>query len=161
MAYNPSMLTKTVVVTAAQLKNLNTTPIVIIPAVAGSFIDLRSVLLVYHHVTTPFNVTENDCLGLINGTLPNVFVDAFVDADGSGNVVGLLDQSVTSAAWGSVTMLGNPNINGSLPPADLVNQPVSLFQYDVTGTFPAGTNWSTGDGTVTVIVRYAVIEVAL
>jgi len=157
MAYNPSMLTKTVVVTAAQLKNLNTTPIVIIQAVAGSFIDLRSVLLVYHHVTTPFNVTANDCLGLINGTLPNVFVDA----GGSGNVVGLLDQSVTSAAWGSVTMLGNPNSNGNLPPADLVNQPVSLFQYDVTGTFPAGTNWSTGDGTVTVIVRYAVIEVAL
>ena len=157
MAYNPAMLTKTVVVTAAQLKNLNTTPIVIIPAVAGAFIDLRSVLLVYHYVTTPFNVTSNDCVGLIEGTLPNVFVND----SSSGNTVGLLDQTVTSAAWGSVTLLGNPNTNGSLPPADLVGQPVSLFQYDVTGSFPAGTNWSTGDGTLTVIVRYAVIEVAL
>ena len=157
MAYNPNMLTKTVVVTAAQLKNLNTTPIVIIPAVAGAFIDIRSALLVYHHVTTPFNVTANDCLGLINGTLPNVFVNA----DGSGNVIGLLDQAVASAAWGSTTVLGPPNTNGNLPPTDAVNQPVSLFQYDVTKTFPTGTNWSTGDGTLTVIVRYAVIEVAL
>lgn len=157
MAYNPNMLTKTVVVTAAQLKNLNTTPIVIIPAVAGAFIDIRSALLVYHHVTTPFNVTANDCLGLINGTLPNVFVNA----DGSGNVIGLLDQAVASAAWGSTTVLGPPNTNGNLPPTDSVNQPVSLFQYDVTKTFPTGTNWSMGDGTLTVVVRYAVIEVAL
>lgn len=157
MAYNPDMLTKTVVVTAAQLKNLNTTPIVIIPAVAGAFIDLRSVLFVYHYVTTPFNVTSNDCLSLIEGTLPNVFVDS----SGSGNTVGLLDQTVTSAEWGSVTLLGNPNTPGSLPPADLVGQPISLFQYDVADSFPAGTNWSTGDGTLTVMIRYAVIEVAL
>ena len=157
MAYNPDMLTKTVVVTAAQLKNLNTTPIVIIPAVAGAFIDLRSVLFVYHYVTTPFNVTSNDCLSLIEGTLPNVFVDS----SGSGNTVGLLDQTVTSAEWGSVTLLGITTTSGSLPPADLVGQPISLFQYDVSDSFPAGTNWSTGDGTLTVMIRYAVIEVAL
>ena len=155
MAYLPETQTAVVPITAAQIKQLNTAPVIIIPARAGCVIKIHSSLFVYTYGTTPFGpIDSNDTIALVEGSplTGNGFTTGFVL-----NVTGFLDQTQNMGMWNALTM-ANP-ISGNLPSIDLVDTPVALFQYNQNSGWPSGTNWLVGDGTMVVMVRYAYIEV--
>ena len=152
MSYFPETETAIVVVTAAQIKQLNTTPIEIVPGKSGSVIDLKSVFFVYNFNTTAFGTIDpNDTLVLVNGIPPNCFNNATLP-----NVTGFLDQTESMGQW-DFSIWYAPG--ASVPPSDLLGKNVSLFQYNLNTGWPNGTNWTTGDGTLTIFVRYTYINV--
>jgi len=149
--------TATVTLTASQIKTLHTTPFLVVPGRGGCIIEIKSAMVVYHAGSTPFNPGSGDEICFITGTLPNAFVDY---PGGFGQAQGFCDQTtdqfVESPAWWNNE--GTLGTNSNLPLADVIGSGISLWQYAALSTgWPTGANWSAGNGTMTVYIRYSYI----
>ena len=145
--------TAVVSLTAAQIKTLHTTPVIVAPGKAGCIIDVKSMVIVYHHGSTPFNPSVNDDVCIITGTLPNAFVGY---PSGTIQAVGFCDQTtdqfVQSPPWWT-----SP-VTPAIPLSDVIGSGISIWQYAEFSTgWPNGANWSAGNGTFTVYVTYSYI----
>ena len=146
--------TAVVSLTAAQIKTLHTTPVIVAPGKAGCIIDVKSMVIVYHHGSTPFNPSANDAVCIITGTLPTAFVGYAGD---TVQAVGFCDQTtdqfVQSPPWWFVGSGA-----ASIPLSDVIGSGISIWQYAALGAgWPTGANWSAGNGTFTVYVTYSYI----
>ena len=145
--------TAVVSLTAAQIKTLHTTPVIVAPGKAGCIIDVKSMVIVYHYGGTPFNPSSNDAVCFITGTLPNAFVGYAGDTI---QAVGFCDQTtdqfVQSPPWWT-----SP-VTPAIPLSDVIGSGISIWQYAEFSTgWPNGANWSAGNGTFTVYVTYSYI----
>jgi len=146
--------TAVVSLTAAQIKTMHTVPVVVAPGKAGCIIDVKSMIIVYHHGSTPFNPGANDVLCFITGVLPNAFVGYAGDTvQAQGFCDQTTDQFVQSPAW----WIAGPE-SASLPLSDVIGSGISIWQYALLGAgWPTGANWTAGNGTFTVYVTYSYI----
>ena len=144
--------TAVVSLTAAQIKTLHTTPVVVAPGKVGCIIDVKSMVIVYHHGSTPFNPSANDAVCFITGTLPNAFAGyGTIQAEGFCDQA--TDQFVQSPAWWIVG-----SSDASIPLSDVIGSGIFIWQYAALSTgWPTGANWTTGNGTFTVYVTYSYI----
>lgn len=146
--------TAVVSLTAAQIKTLHTTPVVVAPGKAGCIIDVKSMVIVYHYGGTPFNPGMQDAVCFITGTLPNAFVGYSGDTiTAAGFCDQTTDQFVQSPPW---WVVGSED--ASIPLSDVIGSGISIWQYAaVSASWPTGANWSSGNGTFTVYVTYSYI----
>ena len=146
--------TAVVSLTAAQIKTLHTTPVVVAPGKAGCIIDVKSMVIVYHYGGTPFNPSMQDAVCFITGTLPNAFVGYSGDTiAAAGFCDQTTDQFVQSSPW---WVVGSED--ASIPLSDVIGSGISIWQYaGVSASWPTGANWSSGNGTFTVYVTYSYI----
>lgn len=153
MSNFPEIQSAKVSLTAAQIKQLNTTPVEIIPGLAGHVVDLKSVFFLYTFGSVAFGpIDPNDTLTLINGTPPSGSVTT---ADASA--AGFIDQTQNMGQW--MLAIWYPPTTNSYPPSGVIGAASSLFQYNVNTGWPNGENWTTGDGSLTIFVRYAYVKV--
>jgi hypothetical protein len=146
--------TAVVSLTAAQIKTLHTTPVVVAPGKTGCIIDVKSMVIVYHYGGTPFNPGSSDAVCFITGTLPNAFVGYAGDTiQAEGFCDQATDQIVQSPSWWVVGSNA-----ASIPLSDVIGSGISIWQYAALSTgWPTGANWTTGNGTFTVYVTYSYI----
>ena len=145
--------TAVVSLTAAQIKTLHTTPVVVAPGKTGCIIDVKSMVIVYHYGGTPFNPGDSDAVCFITGTLPNAFVGYAGDTIlAEGFCDQATDQIVQSPSWWVVGSNA-----ASIPLSDVIGSGISIWQYAALVGWPTGANWTTGNGTFTVYVTYSYI----
>ena len=133
------MLTATVDVTAAELKNLLAAPKQIVPAPgAGKAIALITGFINYLHVTTPYTVPSPGSL-MIGAPATAIYAYQLFQAGG------ILDDTQNYL----ITAEDQPQ--GSLS-ADVTNAPLVLG-------FTGATDLTVGDGTARVTVGYIVVDI--
>jgi hypothetical protein len=156
MSYLPTSFTKIVTITAAQVLTLNSSPVQIAPGIAGQVLVLESSYIRYNYNSTPFNPAAGDNVVLFTGA--HDYSDAAINQDGVGTpAVGFVDQSQNMSTW-MLSWLANNSGAGALAAA-LRGSGLYLTQYNPSPSqFPTGTNWTQGNGTLTVFVRYGLIE---
>lgn len=156
MSYQPQMQTVVVNLTAAQIKSLHATPVLIVPGVSGAFLDVRSVWIQYNPGSTPFGtININDVIALVSGT-DTAGGNLISTNDGTGlQATGMVDQSVKMGTWQLPQLIP---IN-SIPNTNTTSgQGLFLTQYTVF-SYPSGVDWTVGNGNMTVVVRFAYVEV--
>jgi hypothetical protein len=151
MSYFPEKTFITTVNTSA-CKTLNTVPVLLVPGVAGCIVDIKACLIRYNPGTTPFNPNWNSTVDLFElytggGTAATSFANYGIAC------AGFVDQTVSEMAF-----LGNwwaPTLG--IPLSDVEGQGIYLIQYDSNNSLPTGTNWTQGNGSLTVFTRAAYI----
>ena len=149
MSYFPETIIE-VTLTAAQLLTLNSAPVLVAPARVGCIVDIKSCFARYNPGTTPFNVNHastSDTFQLYTGTPEECFSTYQL---GCG---GFVDQTTSQMGW----IASNWWLSTPLPLSDVEGIGIYLAQYDANQNFPAGTNWTQGNGTMTLIMRVAYI----
>ena len=147
-----------IVLSAAQLLSLNTSPVLLVPGKTGCLIELMSAYFRYVHGATPFNPGVSDQLTLIYGPI--------LSSNPTVNLTpatGFVDQSVDMANWLSPSWGGNgqpsTGVSQGFPLSSYIGQGISILQFDAGDTFPTGTNWTQGTGSVVVFLKYAYVNV--
>ncbi len=150
-----SVLQNKTLLTAAQIKSLVASPVLLIPGQAGCVIDLQSVYFRYIYGSVPFNPAANDGFVLFNGIHANCLAAFYVTA------AGFVDQATDQSAWAQPSFCNN--FTAGTPPAIalsvLEGTGAFLTQYDTGGTFPAGTDWTLGNGSLLVFLRWAYVPI--
>lgn len=150
-----SVLQNKTLLTAAQIKSLVASPVLLIPGQAGCVIDLQSVYFRYIHGSTPFNPVTGDAFVLFNGTHANCLTSLSV------NATGFIDQTTDQSAWTQPSF--SSNITAGAPPAIVLSvlegAGAFLTQYATGGTFPTGTDWTQGNGSLLVFLRWAYVPI--
>lgn len=152
MSYFPDF-TSVTNLTATQIKNLHTSPILVAPGVAGCVVDIKSIVLEYIAGTQAFNPNASDIIALITGTIPNVF------ANYAGGIVGAssLFGSTTSKTINGFTWWAGFNV--ATQPQQLSNvigQGIQLMHFR-SGSIGTGANWTLGNGTAKLTIQYSYI----
>jgi hypothetical protein len=161
MAYLPTMYTATLILTAAQLKTLNSSPVQIVAGTPGQIICLESAYFQYNYNSVAFNVASTDFMGVYVGTASSSNV--VLSGDGTGfPALGFLDQSQNMGLW-TITYLdvafgGGTEEEGAAVQASILRGSGLYITQFTENSFPSGTNWSVGNGTMAVFVRYSFIE---
>ena len=151
------------ILTPSQLLSLNTVPIQLIPGQPNCVIELLSIYMRFLHSTVAYNPNADggDTFYLYQGTpSPNTCLyGGFISASG------FVDQSVDMAAWGIPSTFEVPlpsTENGfAVPFSDVVGSGGYLIQADENDVFPNGANWTTGNGSLAVFLRWAYIEASV
>lgn len=157
---NPTHQFLSVVIPTPQVLTLQSNPVLIVPGEPGYLMDIYNLVIKYVANTVPFNPTLTDALtaftgsGTLSGslvtypglpTLAKGFLDQlsshtlYLDAWFSSNGGGITsDTSVTAA-----------------PASAIVGSGLYLSQFNSSGTFPSGSNWTQGNGSLIVTVEYS------
>jgi hypothetical protein len=151
MSYFPELVVVTTI-NSTQCKALATAPVLIAPGVAGCIVDIKSLLVRYNPGSTPFNPnwngSSNDVFQPFSGNISSGNV--FINYTASG-CAGMVDQTTAQICYE-----GNWWVGGN-PLSDVEGYGIYLCQYDTNSGFPIGTNWTQGNGSLTVICRVAYI----
>jgi hypothetical protein len=142
------------VLSAAQILTLHSAPVLLVPGVSNCVIDLNSVYFRYMHGTVQYNPAGTDAVYVVNGVVPNVL--AYF---GGLEATGFVDQSVDISMWNS-GLCGQP-VSPSLSAiatSYIVGQGLYLYQGTL-GNIASGANWTQGNGTLAVFLKYAYVEV--
>lgn len=156
MSFFPSQQSKTIL-SSAQLLTLNSAPVVLVPGKAGCLIELQSLYFRYIHGTTQFNPTSNDVISVYFG--PAVSSNP-VAAPYLLTAQGFVDQTVDQSVWNTPAWGGNGNGNIPFTLSSYIGTGISINQWDGSDSFPTGTNWTQGNGSLAVFVKYAYVEVS-
>jgi hypothetical protein len=153
----------TMTITAAQLKALNTTPISVVTGIPGAVPVVESGFIIYNPGTSDYTVGPDDAFELCVGPVPpgvplinytGISATDFIDG-GSG-----FDPDLAIAFWNpsyqsqTAALSTVPNI----PDSGLVGSGIYLFQYNTAEAWPSGTNWTDGNGTMTLFVEYIFVK---
>ena len=152
--YN-AQLTKAVTLTPAQIKSLIASPTLLITGRAGQIIKLLSCFIRYQPGTVSFGTIQAG--DAITPMLGSSISTALIQNDGEGlTATGFIDQTTNAmGAWLLMPWI-NPD-ESPVSPAVLKGASVYLTQFNQ-NTYPSGTDWTTGNGTLTVFLRYSFIE---
>ena len=150
--YN-AQLTEVITLTPAQIKSLIASPTLLVAGKAGQIINLLACFMLFNPGGTAFGtLATGDAISpVIGGTGSN----ALLSNDGSGVLAtGFIDQAVPMGIW-----LDPFWVNTATPtPAALRGASMFLTQFNQSGGFPNGTDWTIGNGTLTVVVRYSFLR---
>ena len=153
---NQAMFENKQVISTAQILNLNSVPVLIIPGQAGCVIDMISIYFRYIAGTTPFNPGISDLIQLFSGS-PEA--NALLNFS-SVVTTGFIDQSTDQSAWGAATLTGiNLTTPQAVPLSSVEGQGVYLTQWNSSDSFPTGANWSTGNGSLVVFCSWSYLRV--
>jgi hypothetical protein len=72
---------------------------------------------------------------------------------------GFVDQSVDMSAWGIPGLFFGIVGGNSFPLSTYVGQGLSVLQYNINSPYPQGANWTQGNGTLAIFVKYTYVEV--
>lgn len=156
MSFFPSQQLKTIL-SAAQLLTLNSVPVVLVPGKSGCLIELQSLYFRYIHGTTQFNPGSNDVISVYFGPAVSSNPAAL---DTALTAPGFVDQTVDASMWGPPSWGGNGNGNTPFTLSSYIGTGISINQWDTGGSFPTGTDWTQGNGSLAVFVKYAYVEVS-
>lgn len=151
--YN-TQLTKVITLTPAQIKSLIASPTLLVAGEAGQIINLLACFMLFSPGGTAFGtLTTGDAISpVIGGTGSN----AILSNDGEGVLAtGFIDQAIPMGIW-LTPFWANTQ---SPTPAALRGASMFLTQFNKSSGFPNGTDWTTGNGTLTIFVRYAFLGV--
>ena len=156
MSFFPTQELKTVL-SSAQLLTLNSAPVLLIPGKTGCLIELQSMYFRYFHGTTQFNPGANDFISVYFGpAVPsNPVVPPYIMF-----AQGFVDQTVDQSAWNTPAWGGNGNGNIPFPLSSYIGTGISINQWNEGDTFPTGTDWTQGNGSLAVFIKYAYVEVS-
>ena len=130
-----AVLNATVTLTSAQLQQLHSSPVQVVAAPGvGQFINVLSFAVQYKAGSTPYTLAGGG-----NFAIAPKFVNG-----SAVPAVGLIDQSTNGVAT------SGEYLQATVPQSALENKPMAI-QNDT------GTEWSNGDGTVTITVYYTVV----
>ena len=148
-----AQFTKTVTLTPAQIKSLISSPTLLVAGEANQIISLLSCFMLFNPGGTPFGtLVAGDAISpVIGGTGAN----AILSNNGSGVLAtGFIDQAVPMGIW-----LNPFWVNTATPtPTALRGASMFLTQFNQSSGFPNGLDWTLGNGTLTVFVRYSFIR---
>ena len=167
LPYGCNQLTKTwntniaqtaiVTLTSAQILNLSTTPVVLLPALGlGYTYQVESVVAQYRYGTSPYSATLNSVLNFAYPAMSGG--DYYTEIPVSQSGYGLLDGSVNNIS--SNAMEQQPGY-GIVHQTAVDNQPFEVWIAAAAGDAPDGMeNPTGGDGTIEVILRYEIISLS-
>lgn len=163
MSYFPEY-TAVVTVTPAQIKALHTVPLLVAPGVAGTIVDIRSIYCEMNPGTAQYVVDNGggqDVLTLFTGSVvsnvPNL--DSLLNyAGGIILAAGFVDSTTPIATFGAGWWGGNQASGSQAPAVVIVGAGIYLYQFDSSSNFQAGSNWTTGNGTMKLAITYSYIE---
>ena len=163
MAYLPTMFSKFVTVSAAEILGMNTNPVLLLAGVAGAVINLESLLLIYSYNSVAFNPGSDDQVIVFMGAADGSNTALSQDASGTP-AQGFVDQTVPTVSWQITWMQTDSpnnaggNVNGGILSTVLRGSGVYLTQFNSSDGFPNGANWTQGNGEITVLLRYSLIK---
>jgi len=138
--------------TSAQLLSLNSAPIEVITGTSGSIINVYNLYLRFFHGTTPFNPQPEDGFVFYLGNPDNTTLVNYGAISGC-NAQGFIDQTQDMGSWLDGWMGGGTAADLT---ADILGSGLWLTQYNSNNTFPTGSNWTQGNGTMLALIEYAV-----
>lgn len=147
-------------VPTAAVLTLNSNPFVIVPGLAGFVPNLKSLYIRYNFGTQVFNPTSNDFLNAVIGSGANALLNNIVL---TSPTVGFVDQTQNMALfYDTYLQAQGPGFSGSNSVAlsSLSGSAIKLIQYRKNMTFPAGVDWTQGDGSLTVFVEYVYMRLS-
>ena|SRR5271166_1982646 len=146
-----AQFTKTVTLTPAQIKSLISSPTLLVAGKANQIISLLSCFLLFNPGGTPFGtLVVGDAISPVIGTGTN----AILSNDTLGVIAtGFIDQTVPMGTW------LNPFWTNTDTPTPTALKGASMFltQFNQNLGFPNGLDWTTGNGTLTIFIRYSFI----
>lgn len=134
--------------TAAQILSLNSAPVELLAGTAGSIIIVYSLYIRLFHGTTPFNPQATDFLVYYLGNTNNTTLTNF-----QTKATGFVDQTQDMSSWQSPYMGEG---GGADLTADIKGSGLWLTQC-TDNSFPSGANWTQGNGTMLVLIEYAIV----
>ncbi len=147
-----AQLTARITLTPAQVKALIASPKLLVAGKAGYVISLLSCLIIYQSGGTPFGtIAAGDAITPVLSSGAN----ALLANGGSGQLAtGFVDQTVPMVAWVDPFWVNSDSpLQSALSGASMF-----LTQFNQGSGYPAGTDWTTGNGTLTVVVKYSFIK---
>lgn len=149
MSNQVSLQNKTLL-TAAQLKSLVASPVLLIPGKAGCVIDLETVYFRYLAGSTPFNPASGDAFVLYTGTKSSCLT-----ALNPTGAEGFIDQTTDQSAWAApaYSVVITTGDDAAVPLSGIKGAGGYLTQFN--GTFPSGTDWTAGNGALLVFLRWS------
>jgi len=144
-----------VALTAAQILDLGTTPVQIVPGSPGQLIVVYNMYLRLFAGTTPFNPSDTDVFGFYVGSLASANEASFGD-DSGVSCVGFADQTTDQSLWFEA-WLGNGNASYT---ANVIGSGLSLVRGNNNSfptLWPSGGNWAEGNGTMLALVEYSYV----
>ena len=135
---------------AAQILNLGTTPVQIVAPSAGQIIVPYNTYLRLFAGTTPFNPLSGDHLAFYLGNPANT---QLIEYPGGLSAIGFADQTVDMSQWHDGWMGGGATADSTV---DIIGSGLFLALGNG-GTFPSGTNWTLGNGTMLALVEYSLV----
>jgi len=155
MSFFPSQELKTVL-SSAQLLTLNSAPVILVPGRSGCLIEIQSLYFRYIYGSTPFNPGSSDAIAVYFGPAVSSNPVSVL----SLRAKGFVDQTVDTSMWNSPSWGGNGNRNVPFALSSYIGTGISINQWDAIGSFPTGTDWTLGNGSLAVFVKYSYVEVS-
>jgi hypothetical protein len=154
MAYS-AFLTGVVTLTAAQVTSLVASPALLVAGRPGQIINLLACFILYQPGTTPFGTIQTtDCISPVLGSTAT----ALLAQAGLGVIAkGFVDQTVAQVCTMYSYWTKAKSGDAYPSPSSLVGASMYLTQCKQ-NNYPTGTDWTTGNGTLTVYFRYGFIE---
>lgn len=146
----------TIDIPASQVLTLQTTPVLLVPGEALYLMNVNNAVVKYVAGSTPFNPATYDALVIYTGdgtTLGSLKLYPGAQCLAKG----FLDQAVNHTTYFDAWMGDNgSNANGGPAPASsIVGIGLYLSQFNSQSTFPSGSNWTQGNGSLVVEIEYS------
>jgi hypothetical protein len=142
-----------VAVPTANVLTLHSAPFQLVAGTGGNLFNLNSVYIKYVAGATPFTVNANDVLTVYtgSGTVLSAYPGTLF------NAAGFVDQAANRGGFFDGWFTGidvQANVNNSAPASSIVGAGLYLTQF-TSGSFPAGADWTNGNGSLLVTVEYS------
>lgn len=148
---------KTIHITTAQILNMATSPVSLLPGIPGYLVDIRGCFLRYNFGGTAFNAVAGDFLSLLTG-INGPGGSGMVSYPGGITASGLVNKTVDSGAfmdsWWGGGFYNGANHGFNAPLASIIGKGASLFQYNSGHFFTFNNNWTLGNGSLDVYLDY-------
>ena len=152
-----------ITVTSAQIQTLNSAPLSVVAGIVGAVPVVEAGFVIYNPGSTPYTVGANDVVALTTGPSLSAGNPPLINYTGflaQGFVSGGFDPDGTIAFWNPSYQSETPSspAKAAIPASNLVGASIFLTQHDSSLAWPSGTDWTSGNGTMTLFIEYSFIK---
>lgn len=154
----------TITITSAQMKTLNASPITAVAGIPGAVPIVEAGFLVYNPGSTQYTVDPDSTMILYVGQIRSAGNPPLANYTGF-QAAGFVDSG--SFAPDKTMSYWNPSYQSEtaaspamadIPASDLVGSGIYFSQYTSTLAWPSATEWTLGNGTLTLFVEYSYVK---
>ena len=147
----------TIDIPASLVLTLKTSPVLLVAGEALYLMNVYNLVVKYVAGTTPFNPTSTDAFAAYTGD--GTETGSLLLYPGANYLAkGFVDQAVNHTMYMDAWLGTNGSLTGGLsaaPASSIVGSGLYLSQFNSGSTFPSGSNWTQGNGSLVVEIEYS------